>query len=522
MSDANDIRGQIARGRAKQDAEGRRLAALRAQLAGVRRQLAAARRLGPLQADAAAVLQKQADGLARQVTEAWGSVGQARAAVTGLLGQLATLADPTAAVGGLKDSVPILLFPVRVEVRFRNARPAGTAAVSRELPQLWVRIYPDDCQIDGFEPLLSDAEVTSATAFWIATWRAGGVEAQARGAWRKLVGALGSGRAAYLIGQFAPAVPTPPTKANPQDVVLVIVPATDVTAGEQAAAFAYWISVWTAGSDPTKIQAARAVLEGAVGAARAAVLVKDFAPDPGGWDPPKPYTRAGVAVSCAVLKLPAGPTTTQTSWTQPARAVAMPDRFVVLAYQAGVEVKRAFGNPVPDGLATTPDPSLPDGSQLTVVDGDLQLNDDLRWLADFDAAVAVGMGLKIDLTDAEAVTGFDRLLVVGVRTSSDENASADLLGSLISTSSPASAATASRPRGARRTTPTPTTPLTPGSTIRTPRTTRSSRDSTPIQRAPIRSRAATASGSPKRSASTRRSSSASRTPRASIRLRRGR
>ena len=47
---------------------------------------------------------------------------------------------------------PFLLFPVRIETRFRTiaAAPGNIAAAASH--QLWVRIYPDDCSIDTFEP----------------------------------------------------------------------------------------------------------------------------------------------------------------------------------------------------------------------------------------------------------------------------------------------------------------------------------------------------------------------------------
>ena len=46
---------------------------------------------------------------------------------------------------------------------------------------------------------------------------------------------------------------------------------------------------------------------------------------------------------------------------------------------------------------------------------DLFVPDQLKWMVDFDRAVAAGMGLAIDLTAEQARTGFDRLLVLGLR-----------------------------------------------------------------------------------------------------------
>jgi hypothetical protein len=111
--------------------------------------------------------------------------------------------------------------------------------------------------------------------------------------------------------------------------------------------------------------------------------------------------------------------------------VAQPDRFVVLLY-SGATVKTVVGNLIPDGLTTGPDPSLPQAQQIQLTNTDLVLDDNLLWLADFDRAVSVGMGFKIDLTPAEAQNGFDRLLVVGVRISSDETVSQQMLETLIS------------------------------------------------------------------------------------------
>ena len=61
-----------------------------------------------------------------------------------------------------------------------------------------VRIYPDDCSIDTFEPMLSGSELINIKAYWMNIWRAGEVENDQRGAWSSLVEAQGSGRAGWL------------------------------------------------------------------------------------------------------------------------------------------------------------------------------------------------------------------------------------------------------------------------------------------------------------------------------------
>jgi hypothetical protein len=456
MTTFANLRTQLAQARTQKSAADAQITQQSAQLKSVQSQIAALSRQGAAQANQMAALQKQADALTTQVAASRQRASQLQVNATQLLGQLVALQDPTQQLSELNDRIPILLFPVRLEVRFHKASTtvipgtpapgvptpvagtagaagpaAATAVVDGSFPQLWIRVYPDDCQIDSFETMLTDVEIQNLTAFWIAVWRAGQNDGQRRGAWSKLVAGSGSGRAAYMVSQFSPAnLAQEPTKANAQDIVLVIVPQTVVTAAEQTAAFNYWIAVWKANGDSTQEQTALAALQAAVGNARAAQLVAQFAPDPYGWDPPTPYTRAQVNVQCAVLQLPGVPVTKQSSWTQAPRMVAQPDRFVALLYSGG-NVRTAIGNAIPDGLTTGPDPSLPQAQQIQLTNDDLVLDDNLRWLADFDRAVSVGMGFKIDLNPTEAQNGFDRLLVVGVRISSDQTVSQQMLETLI-------------------------------------------------------------------------------------------
>ena len=59
----------------------------------------------------------------------------------------------------------------------------------------------------------------------------------------------------------------------------------------------------------------------------------------------------------------------------------------------------------------------PRASSTRGANGRLEISDDLRWLIDFDRAVAVGMGIRVPLTPQEAAEGFDRIIVLGVRLS---------------------------------------------------------------------------------------------------------
>src|SRR5205085_962006 len=170
-----------------------------------------------------------------------------------------------------------------------------------------------------------------------------------------------------------------------------------------------------------------------VGDARAAEIIEKYRPENLAQNPTPPNTRQSVTVTCATLTFdPNQPAVTKTtSWTQAPKARALPDRLVLLCFNGNTEVKHVVGNPIPDGLATGPDPSLPDAEQIQTQDGELVVNEDLRWMVDFERAVAVGMGFKVNLTDVEARGGFDRLYVLGVRLSDDETGGRKLLEELL-------------------------------------------------------------------------------------------
>jgi hypothetical protein len=349
------------------------------------------------------------DAATRRATEADANVeklqeqaSRASEAAVGAVTDFAPLADPRERAGEWDDREPVLLFPLRLETRWLGG-------------ELLVRVFPDDCLVDTFEPDLSANEYDVVERYWIDVWRAGGVEAGQRAAWRALVASVGSGRADYIAPKHAPlnAEADRPVKAVPEDVVLVVTAEAPTDATPLAA---YLEAVWRAAGDAQAVADAQADLVGAVGAARADELIAEFVPTNPNESPPPPRTRADVDVQVAFLHLPPKPPAAGASWSRAPTAVLLPERFVLLGFRDGVLVIDELGAPLPPRVVVGPDPS--DEGSLATADGSLQTSDELRWLFDFDRAVKDGLGFRVTLGDSTA-GGVDRLFVVGLRTSSD-------------------------------------------------------------------------------------------------------
>jgi hypothetical protein len=436
MADFTSTQSQLATARAAQDAA--QLAAL--QAAARARQAQAALDLATRQAtsqregaEKLAQLAAAAKEAAASQSAAQNALQSARASVVQATAAFANFNTPQQNVTLLDDSSPFLLFPVRIETRFRSepvtAPPPGVAvdpaaSVAAPAHQLLVRIYPDDCSIDTFEPLFSQSELTNVKAYWMNIWRAGGVENDQRGAWSGLVAAQGSGRAGWLVDNFRP-TDAAPIKANATDEILVIPTTMPLAATDAAAISTYWQSVWLADGDARKIAAANAALTAAAGAANAADLISSYAPFNLADTPSGLLTKASVGLSVAFVVFPADPPTTLQSWSQAPQVRQFPDRFVVLGFNENPSTKaltqtlEAVGGPVTLPLHTGPDPTVDPKTDPTAAihpDGpNLFVPDQLQWMVDFDRAVAAGMALTIPITSEQYAAGFTRLLVLGLQ-----------------------------------------------------------------------------------------------------------
>jgi hypothetical protein len=107
--------------------------------------------------------------------------------------------------------------------------------------------------------------------------------------------------------------------------------------------------------------------------------------------------------------------------TVPSRAAeaVLPDRFVAFAFKGGELRKMAKGLPVPEPLRLTPDPS--DDTQMdpaNVVDvaDSFKVPASVAWTVSYTEALNKGMAIDVPLTGDELTSGFDRLIVLGVKT----------------------------------------------------------------------------------------------------------
>lgn len=94
--------------------------------------------------------------------------------------------------GAIRSSSPLVLLPVRLETRF---------ALSGNVQELWIRIYPDEIHGDSHEPALTPEEVLAGTEYWETIWTDA---ARDTSAWKVLVERLSATRAAWVARTLTP------------------------------------------------------------------------------------------------------------------------------------------------------------------------------------------------------------------------------------------------------------------------------------------------------------------------------
>ena len=409
-AELKDLRRQVAKAKEAVRATATRIAALPGN----------ARGLG-----AAANVDGDRSALAAALAEQRSALATLRARERAFATDIEELFDPAVVAGRLAATSPILLAPLRLETRFRMSEPNG--------PQLWVRVFPDDCLVDSFDPGFTAAEERAGRAFWAESWAAAGDEPARRAAWRRLAAACGVERATWVTRTLRP-TDTPPVRSSPEETLLVSVLEESPPDRERDAMAEYWPAVWSANGDASALTAAGAAFVARVGEARAAQLTEQARPvnladtPPRAPDAPVRWIPLIVAPASEDQRRPA-------AWSKAAQARLMPHRIALVGRVApgAADVTLAVGRPLPDPLTCGLDPQAPPAEQMAPdANGGIAMPDEMAWLTDFDRAVADGLGFRIDLRQFGAERGFDRLIALGLRGADSAQASgADIVSLLM-------------------------------------------------------------------------------------------
>jgi len=174
----------------------------------------------------------------------------------------------------------------------------------------------------------------------------------------------------------------------------------------------YWNAIWSTQNDEQKSRKAWEQIVDRFGTRRSAWVVKQTTPtnlSQRGRRPPVFPSRNSLKTD---------------SWTQPALARLLPDRWVVAGYIAGQRVLLDTSLPIPDQLSVSLSPNK---ESQTLPSDELPIDPDMRWLVDFDEAEQKGMAVRLPLPPELIGKKIDRLLVFGVKSSSNAQVSSKFL-----------------------------------------------------------------------------------------------
>jgi hypothetical protein len=186
-----------------------------------------------------------------------------------------------------------------------------------------------------------------------------------------------------------------------------------LTTGEWVDATQYWRDGW----DPADEYQAWQTLTSRYPAERAAWLVAQATPT-------NVKARPGGAPSFA-------PPALKDDLLPEVTAKALPRSWLVIAYRGGLEVGRVTSGEIVEPVHLSFAPTVAAGDPSLVARDGVTIEPELLWTIDYDQAVAIGMAVTLPLTSADLALGFDRVVVVGVRTQVDAAAGAALVTELL-------------------------------------------------------------------------------------------
>jgi hypothetical protein len=141
--------------------------------------------------------------------------------------------------------------------------------------------------------------------------------------------------------------------------------------------------------------------------------------------------RFGAGRASYLAQVPIGgsgdPGSRDASWTRAPHTRVMPTRWYAYGYKGDTRVLTAWGREIPEELQVGPDPRQ---FGVDAAGEGASVDEGMRWIVDFDAALEVGMAMRIPLPP-EARGRLDRLVVLGVKWAPDGAGSEGRLSELL-------------------------------------------------------------------------------------------
>ncbi len=227
MTEFEELRARLSTNRRDHERAREQLLDSRERLAAIRSRIERFRRQGRVSGSEGNWEARDGDPESLQLIQAWTEESLRHQGAQSSLGQLAVTGDelanawsqqndPRDKIEVLDRDIPLLLFPVRMEVKFH---------LTPQSSELWIRLYPDDVAVETHEAGLTRVEVQAGRSFWNESWRSAGNEARRRAAWRALASDFGTERAGWIVRETRPTNDeSRPTEEQESDAPLPVDP----------------------------------------------------------------------------------------------------------------------------------------------------------------------------------------------------------------------------------------------------------------------------------------------------------
>jgi hypothetical protein len=383
---------------------------------------------------------------------------------------------PAKKTGSKKDAKPGAAEKVHALLQM-SQRKGVAAAKKRVLPEeipplvlatptitrdeLWVRIYPDDIAVHTHETPLTREEADAGKAYWLEIWAAGDDADLKLAAWRAIVAAFGPQRSAWIVRSLESKSGGGSAKdkllknskplLNINELLdqlynILNKPATPDTLFATLGT-AYPLLKNIAGKlnqvqkdnvtlllkTQQKLLKIKSLIQQYFkvvdnipqttrGASVALQLTKEFLNSFNAVT--RKFQTIGRLTSRDILRNVDTKDTfpeveiKDSTWTQVPHSRVMPDKFVVLTMRNGTYRHIQATETVPHNIAVGIHPSMMENGAFTYdEDKNLIVDDSIKWLTDFNEAEAKGMALHIALEQEDVEAGFDKIFVLGVKSS---------------------------------------------------------------------------------------------------------